>query len=192
MGAGGSSAASPGRRFSGAAVLVHRAVGDQLTCVFVDHGLLRKGEPEQVVKTFRDAASGSMMSTPMDHRRRFMGRMAGVVDPETKRKIIGEEFIRVFEDQAAKLGGCPLPGPGDLYPDVIESGGEAATAATIKTHHNVGGLPEDLEFELVEPLRILFKDEVRALARELGLPEGIVWRQPFPGPGLGDPIVMAK
>jgi GMP synthase (glutamine-hydrolysing) len=168
-----------------AAVLVHRAVGDQLTCVFVNHGFLRKGEPEQVVKTFRDGFRMNLVYADVVDR--FMARMNGVVDPETKRKIIGEEFIRVFETEAAKLGDIEFLVQGTLYPDVIESG--TATAAVIKSHHNVGGLPEDMKFELVEPLRDLFKDEVRVLARELNLPEEIVWRQPFPGPGLAIRII---
>ena len=163
-----------------AAVLVHKAVGDQLTCVFVNHGFLRKGEPEQVVKTFRDGFHINLVY--VDATERFMKRMAGVTDPEQKRKIIGEEFIRVFEAEAAKLGDIEFLVQGTLYPDVIESGTE--TAAVIKSHHNVGGLPKDMKFKLVEPLRDLFKDEVRVLGRELNMPEDIVWRQPFPGPGL--------
>jgi len=168
-----------------AAVLVHRAVGDQLTCVFVNHGFLRKGEPEQVVQTFRDGFHMNLVYADVVDR--FMVRMNGVVDPETKRKIIGEEFIRVFETEAAKLGDIEFLVQGTLYPDVIESG--TATAAVIKSHHNVGGLPDDMTFKLVEPLRDLFKDEVRVLARELNLPEEIVWRQPFPGPGLAIRII---
>ncbi|VBB05835.1 anthranilate synthase component ii signature [Lucifera butyrica] len=168
-----------------AAVLVHRAVGDQLTCVFVNHGFLRQGEPEQVVKTFRDGFHMNLVYA--DAADRFLKRMEGVVEPEEKRKIIGEEFIRVFENEAAKLGDINFLVQGTLYPDVIESGTE--TAAVIKSHHNVGGLPEDMKFKLVEPLRDLFKDEVRVLARELNLPEEIVWRQPFPGPGLAIRII---
>ena len=169
-----------------AALLVHRAVGDQLTCVFVDHGLMRKNEGEQVISAFRDRSrSRSSRSTP----RSASWRLAGVTDPEAKRKAIGAEFIRVFEEEAAKLGGdARYLVQGTLYSDVIESGGGTG-AATIKSHHNVGGLPEDLEFELVEPLRALFKDEVRAVGAELGLPERLVWRQPFPGPGLAIRIV---
>ncbi|NLV16409.1 MAG: glutamine-hydrolyzing GMP synthase [Syntrophomonadaceae bacterium] len=163
-----------------AAALVHRAVGDKLTCVFVDHGLLRKGEAEQVVTTFRDNLHFKLVH--VDARHRFLDKLAGVDDPEKKRKIIGAEFIRVFEDEANKLGDIPFLVQGTVYPDVIESG--TKTAATIKSHHNVGGLPEDLEFQLVEPLRLLFKDEVRLIGEELGLPEEMVWRQPFPGPGL--------
>ncbi|WP_373432675.1 glutamine-hydrolyzing GMP synthase [Propionispora sp. 2/2-37] len=178
-------ALSGGIDSSVAAVLVHRAVGDQLTCVFVNHGFLRKGEPEQVVKTFRDGFKMNLVYANVVDR--FMKRVDGVTDPEQKRKIIGEEFIRVFETEAAKLGKIDFLVQGTLYPDVVESG--TATAAVIKSHHNVGGLPEDMQFELVEPLRELFKDEVRALARELNLPEDIVWRQPFPGPGLAIRII---
>lgn len=178
-------ALSGGIDSSVAAVLVHRAVGDQLTCVFVNHGFLRKGEPEQVVKTFRDGFHMNLVYA--DAVDRFMERVAGVTDPETKRKIIGNEFIRLFETEAAKLGDIDFLVQGTLYPDVIESGTE--TAAVIKSHHNVGGLPEDMKFSLVEPLRDLFKDEVRLLAKELGLPDDIVWRQPFPGPGLAIRII---
>jgi GMP synthase (glutamine-hydrolysing) len=208
-----------------AALLVHRAVGDQLTCVFVDHGLMRKDEGEQVIATFRDTFKVPLVA--VDAERRFLERLAGVTDPEAKRKAIGAEFIRVFEEEASKLaagaaeasaagaaaadaagvtGGDGTPGvtmqagetpartparflvQGTLYSDVIESGGGTG-AATIKSHHNVGGLPDDLSFELVEPLRALFKDEVRAVGAELGLPERLVWRQPFPGPGLAIRIV---
>jgi GMP synthase (glutamine-hydrolysing) len=180
-----------------AALLVHRAVGDQLTCVFVDHGLMRKDEGEQVVSTFRDTFKVPLVA--VDAESRFLEKLEGVTDPEAKRKAIGAEFIRVFEEEAAKLadaaGGAPggdRPArflvQGTLYSDVIESGGGTG-AATIKSHHNVGGLPEDLQFELVEPLRALFKDEVRAVGAELGLPERLVWRQPFPGPGLAIRIV---
>jgi GMP synthase (glutamine-hydrolysing) len=168
-----------------AALLVHRAVGDQLTCVFVDHGLLREGEAEQVVETF-----GGHFDVPLVHVRaedRFLGRLAGVTDPEQKRKIIGETFIRVFEEEAARLDGIRHLVQGTLYSDVIESGSK--TAAKIKSHHNVGGLPDDLAFDLVEPLRLLFKDEVRRVGVELGLPEAMVWRQPFPGPGLAIRII---
>lgn len=163
-----------------AAVLVQRAVGDQLTCVFVNHGLLRKGEAEQVQKTFREKFKINLVY--VDASERFLSRLAGVTDPETKRKIIGEEFIRVFEDEAAKLGDIDFLVQGTLYPDVVESG--TATAMVIKSHHNVGGLPKDMKFELVEPLRWLFKDEVRVLGEKMGLPEEVVWRQPFPGPGM--------
>jgi GMP synthase (glutamine-hydrolysing) len=165
-----------------AATLVYRAVGDQLTCVFVNTGLLRQGEPEQVVRTFRDRG---MRLVPVDATEEFLGALAGVTDPEQKRRIIGARFIRVFEQEAARLGDVRFLAQGTLYPDVIESRGpERQTAAKIKTHHNVGGLPEDMPFELVEPLRYLFKDEARAVGEALGLPEEIVWRQPFPGPGL--------
>jgi GMP synthase (glutamine-hydrolysing) len=170
-----------------AAALVHRAVGDQLTCVLVDHGLLRKNEAEQVVATFRDRG---MKLIHVDAAGRFLERLAGAVEPEQKRKIIGEEFIRVFEEEAEKLPDVGFLVQGTLYSDVIESGGDGrAGAEVIKSHHNVGGLPEDLGLELVEPLRMLFKDEVRAVGTELGLPDRIVWRQPFPGPGLGIRIV---
>jgi len=169
-----------------AAMLVHRAVGDQLTCVFVDHGLMRKNEGEQVISAFRDGFRVPLVA--VDAEDRFLRRLRGVSDPETKRKIIGEEFIRVFEEEAAQLEGARYLVQGTLYSDVIESGGGTG-AATIKSHHNVGGLPEDLEFELVEPLRTLFKDEVRRVGEELGMPERLVWRQPFPGPGLAIRIV---
>ncbi len=175
-----------------AALLVHRAVGDQLTCVFVDHGLMRKNEGEQVISAFRDTFHVPLVA--VDAEERFLARLRGVTDPEAKRKIIGKEFIRVFEEESARLadanggGGARFLVQGTLYSDVIESGGGTG-AATIKSHHNVGGLPEDLEFELVEPLRSLFKDEVRAVGAELGLPERLVWRQPFPGPGLAIRVV---
>jgi GMP synthase (glutamine-hydrolysing) len=170
-----------------AALLVHKAVGEQLTCVFVDHGLLRKGEAEQVVETF-----DGLYHVPLVHvqaQDRFVSRLAGVTDPETKRKIIGEEFIRVFEDEARKIGNPPWLVQGTLYSDVIESGGTDGVAETIKSHHNVGGLPEDMTMKLVEPLRLLFKDEVRRVGEELGMPERMVWRQPFPGPGLAIRII---
>ena len=202
-------ALSGGVDSSVAALLVHRAVGDQLTCVYVDHGLMRKNETEQVEKTF-----GEQFEVPLvvvDARERFLERLAGTVEPEAKRKAIGAEFIRIFEEEAAKLAGATSDADapegtevhtsgdvsaegarflvqGTLYSDVIESGGGTG-AATIKSHHNVGGLPEDLTFELVEPLRALFKDEVRAVGTEIGLPERMVWRQPFPGPGLAIRIV---
>ncbi len=168
-----------------AALLVHRAVGDQLTCVFVDHGLNREGEPDQVEETF-----ARHFQVPLVHVKaadRFLARLAGVTDPEVKRKTIGEEFIRVFEEVAREVSGARFLVQGTLYPDVIESGSK--TAANIKSHHNVGGLPDDMAFELVEPLRDLFKDEVRSVGVELGLPEEIVQRQPFPGPGLAVRIV---
>src|ERR1700722_18829876 len=177
---------SGGVASSVAALLVHRAIGDQLTCVFVDHGLMRKGEGEQVIAAFRDTFRVPLVA--VDAEERFLTRLAGVSDPETKRKVIGTEFIRVFEEEAARLQGAEFLVQGTLYSDVIESGGRRGSA-TIKSHHNVGGLPEDLSFELVEPLRMLFKDEVRAVGAELGLPERLVWRQPFPGPGLAIRIV---
>jgi GMP synthase (glutamine-hydrolysing) len=174
-----------------AALLVHRAVGEQLTCVFVDHGLMRKDEGEQVVSAFRDTFKVPLVA--VDAETRFLEKLKGVSEPEAKRKAIGAEFIRVFEEEATKLEGEGGEGArflvqGTLYSDVIESGGGTG-AATIKSHHNVGGLPDDLQFELVEPLRALFKDEVRAVGAELGLPERLVWRQPFPGPGLAIRIV---
>ena len=177
-----------------AAALVQKAVGDQLTCVFVDHGLLRQGEAEQVEKDFVEATGVDLVT--VDASDRFLSALAGVSDPEEKRKIIGREFIRAFEQAArdvvghADADGHPVEFlvQGTLYPDVVESGGGSGTA-NIKSHHNVGGLPEDLKFTLVEPLRDLFKDEVRQVGLELGVPEGIVWRQPFPGPGLGIRII---
>ena len=176
-----------------AALLVHRAVGDQLTCVFVDHGLMRKDEGEQVVSAFRDTFKVPLVA--VDAEQRFLAKLKGVTEPEAKRKAIGAEFIRVFEEQARSLAasggggeGARFLVQGTLYSDVIESGGGTG-AATIKSHHNVGGLPDDLGFELVEPLRALFKDEVRAVGAELGLPERLVWRQPFPGPGLAIRVV---
>ncbi|MBX5470566.1 MAG: glutamine-hydrolyzing GMP synthase [Thermoleophilaceae bacterium] len=172
-----------------AALLVHRAIGDQLTCVFVDHGLMRKNEADQVIAAFRDTFHVPLVA--VDAQERFLARLAGVTEPERKRKIIGEEFIRVFEEEAAKLGNPKFLVQGTLYSDVIESGGGTG-AATIKSHHNVGGLPDDLKFELVEPLRTLFKDEVRVVGQELGLPERLVWRQPFPGPGLAIRIVSGE
>ena len=168
-----------------AAALVHRAVGDQLTCVLVDHGLMRLNEAEQVIAAMRELGVNLVH---VDAEERFLGRLAGVEEPERKRKIIGEEFIRVFEEQAGRLGNPRYLVQGTLYSDVIESGGGTG-AATIKSHHNVGGLPEDLDFELVEPLRALFKDEVRQVGIELGLPEKLVWRQPFPGPGLAIRVI---
>jgi len=163
------------------AVLVHKAVGDQLTCMFVDHGLLRKNEAESVMDTF--AKKFHMNVIKIDAKERFLNKLKGVTDPEKKRKIIGEEFIRVFEEEAAKLTDMDFLAQGTLYTDIIESG--TKTAQTIKSHHNVGGLPEDMKFKLVEPLKTLFKDEVRKVGEEIGLPKEIVWRQPFPGPGLG-------
>jgi len=170
-----------------AALLVHKAVGDQLTCVFVDHGLLRENEAEQVVETF-----AGHLHVPLVHveaQERFLSRLEGVDDPEEKRKIVGEEFIRVFEEEARKLGDIRFLVQGTLYSDVIESGGDDEVAAKIKSHHNVGGLPADMRMELVEPLRLLFKDEVRRVGEELGMPERMVWRQPFPGPGLAIRII---
>jgi GMP synthase (glutamine-hydrolysing) len=170
-----------------AALLVHKAVGDQLVCVFVDHGLLRKDEAAQVVETFE-----GHFHVPLVHvqaQDRFLARLEGVADPEAKRKAVGAEFIRVFETESNRLGKIRHLVQGTLYSDVIESGGDAAVAAKIKSHHNVGGLPEDMEMELVEPLRLLFKDEVRRVGEELGLPERMVWRQPFPGPGLAIRII---
>ena len=176
-----------------AAALVQRAIGDRLTCVFVDHGLLRSGEREQVEQDFV-AATGARLVT-VDEREAFLHKLAGVTDPEAKRKAIGAEFIRSFEravagvlDDAPEGASVDFLVQGTLYPDVVESGGGSGTA-NIKSHHNVGGLPDDVEFELVEPLRLLFKDEVRAVGRELGLPDEIVSRQPFPGPGLGIRII---
>ena len=163
------------------AALLIRAIGDQLTCVHVNHGLLRKGEPEQVVKVFRDQLGANLIY--VDAVDRFLDKLAGVADPEQKRKIIGAEFIRVFEEEARKLDGIEFLGQGTIYPDIVESG--TKTAKMVKSHHNVGGLPEDLKFELVEPLKMLFKDEVRACGVALGLPDSMVYRQPFPGPGLG-------
>jgi GMP synthase (glutamine-hydrolysing) len=171
-----------------AALLVHKAVGEQLTCVFVDHGLLRENEAQQVVETF-----GGHFHVPLVHvqaQARFLSRLEGVEDPEEKRKIVGEEFIRVFEEEARKLGDVRFLVQGTLYSDVIESGGsEDGVAAKIKSHHNVGGLPADMRMQLVEPLRLLFKDEVRRVGEELGMPERLVWRQPFPGPGLAIRII---
>ncbi|MBF6591959.1 MAG: glutamine-hydrolyzing GMP synthase, partial [Ktedonobacterales bacterium] len=168
------------------ALLVHRALGERLACIFVDTGCMRAGEPEQVIETFQTHFGIPLVA--VDASALFLGRLAGVTDPERKRRIIGEEFIRVFEAEAEKLrasGEIAFLAQGTLYPDVIESTSHDASAAQkIKTHHNVGGLPEDLRFTLVEPLRYLFKDEVREAGRELGLPEEWVWRHPFPGPGL--------
>lgn len=164
-----------------AAALVHKAIGDQLVCVYVDTGLMRKEESEQVIETFQDKMKMNLVF--VDAGERFLSKLAGVNEPERKRKIIGEEFIRVFEEEAGKLGAIDYLVQGTIYPDVVESG--TKTAHTIKSHHNVGGLPEDMQFELVEPLRTLFKDEVRAIGEKLDIDSEIVWRQPFPGPGLG-------
>ena len=158
------------------AALLIKAIGKQLVCVHVNHGLLRKGEPEQVVKVFRDEMNANLIY--VDAVDRFLDKLAGVSDPETKRKIIGKEFIEVFNDEAKKLEGIDFLAQGTIYPDILESDG-------VKAHHNVGGLPEDMKFELVEPLKLLFKDEVRVVGEALGLPHGMVYRQPFPGPGLG-------
>ena len=158
------------------AALLIKAVGKQLVCVHVNHGLLRKGEPEQVVEVFRNQMNANLVY--VDAVDRFLDKLAGVSDPETKRKIIGAEFIRVFEEEARKQEGIEFLAQGTIYPDIIESDG-------VKAHHNVGGLPDDLKFELVEPLKFLFKDEVRVVGKTLGLPDGMVYRQPFPGPGLG-------
>ena len=158
------------------AALLIKAIGQQLVCVHVNHGLLRKGEPEQVVKVFRDEMNANLIY--VDAVDRFLDKLAGVSDPETKRKIIGKEFIEVFNDEAKKLEGIDFLAQGTIYPDILESHG-------VKAHHNVGGLPEDMKFELVEPLKLLFKDEVRVVGEALGLPHGMVYRQPFPGPGLG-------
>ena len=163
------------------AALLLKAIGNQLTCVHVNHGLLRKGEPEQVVEVFQRRLKANLVY--VDASERFLGKLAGVADPEQKRKIIGAEFIRVFEEEARKLEGIDFLAQGTIYPDIVESG--TKTAKVVKSHHNVGGLPEDLAFQLVEPLRQLFKDEVRACGVELGLPDEMVYRQPFPGPGLG-------
>ena len=170
-----------------AAALVHRAIGHQLTCVYVDTGLMRKGESEQVVETFRRNLGIELIH--VDAGDRFFNALAGVTEPEAKRKAIGEQFIRVFEEYTGGLTEATFLVQGTLYPDLIESGGTDGTASVIKSHHNVGGLPEDMTLELVEPLRDLFKDEVRKLGTELGLPDEMVWRQPFPGPGLGVRII---
>ncbi|WP_248929781.1 glutamine-hydrolyzing GMP synthase [Paenibacillus hamazuiensis] len=162
------------------AILIHKAIGDQLTCMFIDHGLLRKGEAESVMDTF--VGKFDMKVVKIDAKERFLGKLAGVDDPEQKRKIIGNEFIRVFEEESARFDDFDFLAQGTLYTDIVESG--TATAHTIKSHHNVGGLPEDMKFKLVEPLKALFKDEVRKVGEECGLPAAIVWRQPFPGPGL--------
>ncbi len=180
-------ALSGGVDSSVAAALVHRAIGHQLTCVYVDTGLMREGESEQVTETFRRSMGIELIH--VDAGERFLARLAGVTDPETKRKIIGDEFIRVFEEQTGGLVDAEFLVQGTLYPDLIESGGTDGKAAVIKSHHNVGGLPEDMKLALIEPLRELFKDEVRRLGHELGLPDEIVWRQPFPGPGLAVRVI---
>lgn len=179
-------ALSGGVDSSVAAVLIHKAIGKQLTCIFVDHGLLRKNEGDQVEQVFRNQYDINLVRANVEDR--FLGRLSGVTDPETKRKIIGEEFIRVFEDEAKKIGKVDFLVQGTIYPDVIESG--VGDAAVIKSHHNVGGLPEHVDFkEIIEPLRNLFKDEVRKVGEELGIPGDIVWRQPFPGPGLAIRVI---
>lgn len=180
------SALSGGVDSSVASSLVHRAIGDQLTCIFVDHGFLRKGEARQVIDTFQDRFGSRFIA--VDASDRFLSAVAGITDPEEKRKVIGREFIRVFEEEAAKLGDIDFLLQGTLYPDVIESG---IGGAVVKSHHNVGGLPERMNLKLLEPLRYLFKDEVRALGEELGLPAKLIWRQPFPGPGLAIRIMGA-
>ena len=158
------------------AALLRKAIGNQLVCVHVNHGLLRKGEPEQVIQVFKNELGANLVY--VDAVDRFLDKLAGVDDPERKRKIIGDEFIRVFEEEARKLDGIEFLGQGTIYPDILESDG-------VKAHHNVGGLPEDLQFELVEPVKFLYKDEVRVVGKQLGLPDNMVYRQPFPGPGLG-------
>ena len=158
------------------AALLIKAIGSQLVCVHVNHGLLRKGEPEQVIQVFKNELGANLVY--VDAVDRFLDKLAGVDDPERKRKIIGDEFIRVFEEEARKLDGIEFLGQGTIYPDILESDG-------VKAHHNVGGLPEDLQFELVEPVKFLYKDEVRVVGKQLGLPDNMVYRQPFPGPGLG-------
>ena len=165
------------------AAMLIKAVGKQLTCVHVNHGLLRKGEPEQVIEVFRNQMNANLVY--VDATDRFLDKLAGVTDPEQKRKVIGGEFIRVFEEEARKLDDIRFLAQGTIYPDILESG-------VVKAHHNVGGLPEDLTFELVEPIKFLFKDEVRVVGKELGLPDGMVYRQPFPGPGLGPMRSSAK
>ena len=179
-------ALSGGVDSSVAAVLVHKAVGKQLTCIFVDHGLLRKNEGDEVEEVFRKQFDINLVRVNAEER--FLAKLAGVTDPERKRKIIGEEFIRVFEEEAKKIGAVDFLVQGTIYPDVIESG--PGNAAVIKSHHNVGGLPEHVDFrELIEPLRVLFKDEVRRAGTELGIPDNLVWRQPFPGPGLAIRVI---
>ena len=174
-------ALSGGVDSSVAAVMVHKAVGDQLTCIFVDHGLMRKGEGDQVETIFRKQFNMNLIR--INAQDRFLNKLAGVDDPEKKRKIIGEEFIRVFEEEAQKLGEIDFLVQGTIYPDVLESGNKKG--GLVKSHHNVGGLPEDMKLKLVEPVRPLYKDEVREVGLKLGIPEDLIWRQPFPGPGLG-------
>lgn len=179
-------ALSGGVDSSVAAVLIHKAIGDQLVCIFVDHGLMRKNEGDEVVRVFKEQFHLNL--TRVNAQDRFLSRLKGISDPETKRKIIGEEFIRVFEEEAKKIGKVDFLVQGTIYPDVIESG--ADEAHLVKSHHNVGGLPEDVDFEdIIEPLRDLFKDEVRRVGEELGIPSQMVWRQPFPGPGLAIRVI---
>lgn len=179
-------ALSGGVDSSVAAVLVNEAIGKQLTCIFVDHGLLRKGEAEYVERIFREKFDINLIK--VDAQKRFLDRLEGVVEPETKRKIIGEEFIRVFEEEAKKLENMDFLVQGTIYPDIIESG--QGDGAVIKSHHNVGGLPDNIDFEdIIEPLKTLYKDDVRRLGEELGMPEEIIWRQPFPGPGLAIRVI---
>ncbi|MEJ8552727.1 glutamine-hydrolyzing GMP synthase [Tepidibacter sp. Z1-5] len=180
-------ALSGGVDSSVAAVLVHKAIGDNLTCIFVDHGLLRKNEGDQVEQIFRKEFNMNLIRVNVQDR--FLGKLSGVSEPEAKRKIIGEEFIRVFEEESNKLGKMDFLVQGTIYPDVIESGAGESGASTIKSHHNVGGIPEDIEFEIIEPLRELFKDEVRRLGLELEIPEYLIFRHPFPGPGLGIRVI---
>lgn len=167
------------------AVLVHRAIGKNLTCVFVDHGLLRKNEADQVEELFRNKFDMNLIK--VNAQERFLSKLKGITDPETKRKIIGEEFIRVFEEEKQKLGRIDFLVQGTIYPDIVESGTEGT--AVVKSHHNVGGLPEDVDFELVEPVKMLYKEDVREVGRRLGLPDEVVSRQPFPGPGLGVRVI---
>jgi GMP synthase (glutamine-hydrolysing) len=173
-------ALSGGVDSSVAAVLVHQAIGDQLICIFVDHGLLRKDEADQVEQVFKERFHMNLIC--VNAQERFLNKLKGVTDPEKKRKIIGEEFVRVFEEEASKLGEIDYLVQGTIYPDVIESG--TGNKGLVKSHHNVGGLPEDIKFSIIEPLRELYKDEVREVGEKLGIPKDIVWRQPFPGPGL--------
>lgn len=180
-------ALSGGVDSSVAAVLVHKAIGSNLTCIFVDHGLLRKNEGDDVERIFREKFDINLIRVNCEDR--FLSKLAGISEPETKRKIIGEEFIRVFEEESNKLGKMNFLVQGTIYPDVIESGHGEGGASTIKSHHNVGGIPEDIEFEIVEPLRELFKDEVRKIGLELGIEEGLIFRHPFPGPGLGIRVI---
>ena len=169
-------------------MLLQKAIGDQLTCIFVDHGLLRKDEGDTVERVFKKEFDMNIIR--VNAQDRFLGKLKGVSDPETKRKIIGEEFIRVFEEEAKKVGEIDYLVQGTIYPDIVESGTD--TSAVIKSHHNVGGLPEDMQFDLIEPLRELFKDEVRAVGEELGIPHKLVWRQPFPGPGSCNKSFLEK